>query len=154
MRIYDGKLTAEGLRFGLVVGRFNSLITERLLSGASECLLRHGAKESDLEVTFVPGSWEIPLGARWMADTGRFHAILALGCLVRGDTPHFDYIASQVASGLARVSLDVKTPVSFGVLTTETIEQAIDRAGTKHGNKGWEAALAALEMANLKGSMG
>lgn len=154
MKAFEGKLTAEGLRFGVVLGRFNSLITEQLLLGAVDCLKRHGAKESDLEVSRVPGSWEIPLAVKWMAESGRYDAILALGCVIRGGTPHFDYVAGEVTKGTAQVSMATGVPIALGVLTTDSIEQAIERAGTKHGNKGAEAAMAAIEMANLKKSMG
>jgi 6,7-dimethyl-8-ribityllumazine synthase len=154
MKSFEGKLTAEGLRFGIVVGRFNSLITEQLLAGALDCLKRHGAKDSDLELARVPGSWEIPVAIKWMADSGRYDAILALGCVIRGGTPHFDYVAGEVTKGTAQVQMQHGVPISLGVLTTDSIEQAIERAGTKHGNKGAEAAMAAIEMANLKKTIG
>ncbi|MCK6550670.1 6,7-dimethyl-8-ribityllumazine synthase [Myxococcota bacterium] len=147
-------LSAEGLKLGLVVSRFNSLITERLVEGALDCLRRHGAKDADIEIIRVPGAWEIPLGVKWMAETKRFDAILALGCVIRGGTPHFDYVAAEVTKGSAQVGLALGLPVVLGVLTTDTIDQAVERAGTKHGNKGWETALAAIEMANLKKSLG
>jgi len=146
---YEGKLTAQGLRFGLVVSRFNELITNRLLSGAMDCLKRHGAEEEDIEVAWVPGSFEIPLAAKKLAESGRYQAVICLGALIRGATPHFDYIAAEAAKGVAKVGLDSGLPVIFGVITADTIEQAIERAGTKAGNKGWDAALAAIEMANL-----
>lgn len=152
-RSYEGALSAVGLRFGIVVARFNGLITERLLEGALDCLRRHGASETDLEVMRVPGSWEIPLGARWMAEK-RPDAVLALGCVIRGGTPHFDYVAAEATKGTAEVQRQTGVPVALGVLTTDTIEQAVERAGTKHGNKGWEAALAAIEMASLRKSLG
>jgi 6,7-dimethyl-8-ribityllumazine synthase len=151
---YEGKLSAEGLKFGIVVSRFNSLITDRLLDGAKDCLLRHGAAEKDLDVTRVPGSWEIPLAVKWMAESKRYDAVLALGCVIRGGTPHFDYVAAEVTKGSASVQLGAGVPVALGVLTTDTIEQAIERAGTKHGNKGWEAAMAAIEMAGLRSALG
>jgi 6,7-dimethyl-8-ribityllumazine synthase len=151
---YEGKLTADGKKFGIVVSRFNSLITERLLDGAKDCLIRHGAAEKDLDVTRVPGSWEIPLAIKWLAESNRYDALLALGCVIRGGTPHFDYVASEVTKGSASVQLTAGVPVSLGVLTTDTIEQAIERAGTKHGNKGWEAALAAIEMVGLRAALG
>ena len=154
MKSYEGKLTADGKKFGLVVSRFNSLITERLLDGAKDCLVRHGASEKDLDVARVPGSWEIPLAVKWMAESKRYDAILALGCVIRGGTPHFDYVASEVTKGSASVQLQRGVPVALGVLTTDTIEQAIERAGTKHGNKGWEAALAAIEMVGLRAALG
>lgn len=153
MKSYEGQLSANGLRFGLVVGRFNSLITDKLLEGALDCLRRHGAQDAGFEIARVPGSWEIPLALQWMADK-KVDAIIALGCVIRGGTPHFDYVAAEVTKGAAHVQMDSGVPVSLGVLTTDTIEQAIERAGTKHGNKGWEAALAAIEMANLKKSFG
>lgn len=153
MKNHEGQLTAGGLRFGLVVGRFNSLITEKLLEGALDCLRRHGASDAGFEIARVPGSWEIPLALSWMAEK-KVDAIIALGCVIRGGTPHFDYVAAEVTKGAAAVQMDSGVPVSLGVLTTDTIEQAIERAGTKHGNKGWEAALAAIEMANLKKSFG
>jgi len=142
-------LRGDGKRFGIVVGRFNELITKQLLAGAHECLVRHGVATEAVEAVWVPGAWEIPLALRALARTGRFDALIALGAVIRGATPHFDYVSSGVASGVSRVSLDTDLPVAFGVLTTDSIEQAIERAGTKAGNKGWEAALAALEMANV-----
>ncbi len=154
MKTYEGKLTAEGHRFCLVVSRFNSFISERLLDGALDCLRRHGAKEDHLDVVRVPGSWEIPVAIRWVADSGKYDAILALGCVIRGSTPHFDYVAGEVTKGAAHVALQHGVPVLLGVLTTETIEQAVERAGTKHGNKGFETAMAAIEMVNLKRSLG
>lgn len=153
MKSYEGQLSANGLRFGLVVGRFNSLITEKLVEGALDCLRRHGGQDTNFEIARVPGSWEIPLALQWMADK-KVDAIIALGCVIRGGTPHFDYVAAEVTKGAAHVQMDSGVPVSLGVLTTDTIEQAIERAGTKHGNKGWDAALAAIEMANLKKSLG
>ncbi len=150
MKIYEGKLNGEGLKFGIIVSRFNSFITERLLEGALDCLKRHGTKEEDIEVYYVPGSFEIPLTAKLLAKKKKYDAIICLGAVIRGSTPHFDYVASEVSKGIATVSLESETPVIFGVLTTDTIEQAIERAGTKAGNKGWEAGLTAIEMANLK----
>jgi 6,7-dimethyl-8-ribityllumazine synthase len=149
-----GYLRGEGRRFGIVVGRFNELITQRLLSGARDCLVRHGVSDNDIEVVWVPGAWEIPGAARRLAQTDRFDAILTLGAVIRGGTPHFDHVAGQVASGVASLGLQLNIPVVFGVLTTDTIEQAIERAGTKAGNKGWEAAMAALEMADLYTRLG
>lgn len=149
VKTYEGKLIAEGLRFGIVVGRFNEFITSKLLSGALDGLVRHGAKEEDIEVSWAPGAFEIPLVAQKMAGSGRFDALICLGAVIRGATPHFDYVASEVSKGIAKVSLDTGAPVIFGVLTTDTIEQAIERAGTKVGNKGYEAAVTAIEMANL-----
>jgi len=149
MKKYEGKLVAQGLRFGVVASRFNDLVTNRLLSGAMDCLARHGAADDDIEVAWVPGSFEIPLVAQKLAQSGRFQAVICLGTLIRGATPHFEYIASEVAKGVASVGLAADLPVIFGVITADTIEQAIERAGTKAGNKGWDAALAAIEMANL-----
>ncbi len=149
MKVTEGKLLAEGFRFGIVVSRFNSFITERLLDGALDCLKRHGCREEDIEVVWVPGSFEIPLVAKKMAKKSSYDAVIALGAVIRGETPHFDYVAAEVSKGIAAVSLETEKPVVFGVLTTDTVEQAIDRAGTKAGNKGWEAALTAIEMVNL-----
>ncbi len=149
MKVTEGKLLAEGFRFGIVVSRFNSFITERLLDGALDCLKRHGCREEDIEVVWVPGSFEIPLVAKRMAKKSSYDAVIALGAVIRGETPHFDYVAAEVSKGIAAVSLETEKPVVFGVLTTDTVEQAIDRAGTKAGNKGWEAALTAIEMVNL-----
>ena len=149
MKVIEGKLWAEGFRFGIVVSRFNSFITERLLEGALDCLKRHGCREEDIEIVWVPGSFEIPLIAKKMAKKDNYNAVIALGAVIRGETPHFDYVAAEVSKGIATVSLESEKPVIFGVLTTDTVEQAIDRAGTKAGNKGWEAALTAIEMVNL-----
>ncbi len=149
MRIIEGKLQAQGLKFGIVVSRFNDFITSKLLEGALDALIRHGAKENDIEIVKVPGSFEIPIVAKKLAQSGKFNAIICLGTLIRGATPHFDYIAAEVSKGIALVSLETGIPVSFGVITTETIEQAIERAGSKSGNKGWDAALVAIEMARV-----
>jgi 6,7-dimethyl-8-ribityllumazine synthase len=148
-KFIEGKLDAKGLRFGIVVGRFNSFISERLLEGALDALLRHGAEDKNIEVARVPGSFEIPLAARKMAATAKYDALICLGAVIRGATPHFDYVAAEVAKGIAHVSLDTGVPIAFGVLTTDSIEQAIERAGTKAGNKGFEAAMTAVETANL-----
>ncbi len=148
-KIHEGYLDAKGLRFGLIVSRFNNFITERLLEGALDALRRHGAKEQNLEIVRVPGSFEIPLLCKQMADTGRCDAIVCLGSLIRGSTIHFDILSAEVTKGLATVMLDSGIPVSFGIITTDTIEQAVERAGTKMGNKGWLAAESAIEMANL-----
>lgn len=145
----EGKLNATGLKFGIIVGRFNSFISERLLEGALDAILRHGGSDDDIQVARVPGAYEIPLAAKKMAATGRFDAIICLGAVIRGSTPHFDYVASEVAKGVAHVSLESGVPVAFGVLTTDTIEQAVERAGTKAGNKGFDAAMTAMETANL-----
>jgi 6,7-dimethyl-8-ribityllumazine synthase len=147
-RMIEGKLWGEGFRFGIVVSRFNGFITERLLEGAIDGLVRHGVRDDDIDVLRVPGSFEIPVAAKRLAALNRFHAVICLGAVIRGATPHFDYIAGQVSSGIAGIALGTGVPCIFGILTTETVEQAIERAGTKMGNKGWEAALSAIEMAN------
>ncbi len=146
---HEGHLNAGGKRFALVVSRYNEFFSSRLLSGAEDCLLRHGAAPQDLEVFRTPGSFELPLVAKKVAQSGRFHAIVCLGAVLRGQTSHFDFVASEVAKGISRVSLETEVPTIFGVITTETIEQAVDRAGARAGNRGAEAALAAIEMANL-----
>jgi 6,7-dimethyl-8-ribityllumazine synthase len=146
---HNGELDGEGRRFGIVVSRFNDFITTRLLSGAHDCLLRHGVADDAIEVVWVPGAWEIPGALRRLARGGSYDGLIALGCVIRGATPHFEYVSSGVANGVAAVGASAEIPVVFGVLTTDTIEQAVERAGTKSGNKGWEAALAALEMAGL-----
>lgn len=148
-RTFEGGLTGTGLRFGIVVSRFNEFITTRLLAGAMDALRRHGVAEADIDVAWVPGSFEIPLVAQRMAITGRYNAVICLGAVIRGATAHFDYVATGAATGVARAALDTGVPVIFGILTTDTIEQAVERAGTKTGNKGAEAAMAAIEMANL-----
>ena len=152
-KVIEGNLDARGLRFAIVVSRFNSAITERLLGGALDALGRTGVNAEDVEVVRVPGSWEMPLAIRAICDQKRHDAVIALGAVIRGDTPHFDYVAGQAAAGILRVSLDTGVPVIFGVLTTETFQQAMDRAGGKHGNKGWDAAMAAMEMAGLLDSL-
>lgn len=149
MKEYTGKLDASGLKIALVVSRFNDLITERLLQGALDTLRRSGAREDDLTVVRVPGSFEIPVAAQRLAETGKFDAIVCLGTLIRGETPHFDYLATQVTRGIGEVALKYSLPVSYGVITADTVEQAMNRAGIKHGNKGVQAALGAVEMANL-----
>ena len=148
-KVYEAKLIAEGKKFALVVSRFNDFITEKLLSGAQDALIRSGTREDDIEIVKVPGCFEIPLLAKKMAQTKRFHAIICLGAVIRGSTPHFDYVSAEVSKGVAQVAMEAEIPVIFGVITTDTIEQAIERAGTKAGNKGWSAAIAAVEMANL-----
>ena len=153
MTIHEGKLSAEGKKIAIVVSRFNSFITEKLLEGATDCLLRHGGADEDITLARVPGSWEIPLVAKRAAESGRYDAVICLGAVIRGDTPHFDYVAAEVSKGIATVSLESGVPVSFGVLTTDTVDQAIDRAGTKAGNKGFDAAQGALEMVNLLADM-
>jgi len=150
----EGKLIAKGLRFGMVLSRFNNFIAERLLEGALDALKRSGAEEEDCAVARVPGAFEIPLAAKKMVKTGRYDAIICLGCVIRGATPHFEYIATEVTKGIAHLSLESEIPISFGVLITDTIEQAIERAGTKVGNKGFDAAISAIEMANLMKEIG
>lgn len=149
MKIYEGKLSAQNLRFGIIVSRFNDFIGERLVGGALDALKRSGAQEEDIDLYKVPGAFEIPLLAKRVANSGRYDAVICLGAVIRGSTPHFDYVANEVSKGIASVSLESNIPIAFGVLTTDTIEQAIERAGTKAGNKGWDAAMAAIEMANL-----
>ena len=149
VKTHEGNLIAGGLRFGIVAGRFNEFISSKLLGGAIDALIRHGGDEGDIETAWVPGAFEIPLVAQKMAATQRFDAIICIGAVIRGSTPHFDYVAAEVSKGIAKISLDSGIPVIFGVLTTDTIEQAIERAGTKAGNKGYDAAVTAIEMANL-----
>lgn len=151
---YEGNLIGEDLRFGLVVGRFNEFITQKLLSGAIDALSRHGVADQNIEVAWVPGAFEVPMVARQMVDKASYDAVICLGAVIRGATPHFDYVAGEVAKGIAKVGLDTGKPVIFGVITADTIEQAIERAGTKAGNKGWDAAVTAIEMANLLRSLG
>ena len=152
-KIIQGDLTAKGLKFGIVAARFNDFITSRLLDGAVDGLQRHGATDSDIEVVRVPGAYEIPLAAQMMARAKKYDAVICLGAVIRGSTPHFEYVSAEVSKGVASVSMEAGMPVIFGVLTTDTIEQAIERAGTKSGNKGWDAALAAIEMANVMKQM-
>lgn len=146
---YEGHLVGTGLKIGIVIARFNEFITGKLLSGAKDALIRHGVEEDDIEVMWVPGAFEIPLAAKKMAKANKYDAVITLGAVIRGATPHFEYVSSEVAKGVAAISLQADIPVIFGVLTTDTIEQAIERAGTKAGNKGWEAGVTAIEMANL-----
>ncbi len=153
-QVYEGALIGQGLRFALVVARFNEFITNRLLAGAQDALRRHGVAEEDVDVVWVPGSFEIPLAAKRLAESGRYDAVICLGAVIRGATPHFDYVAGEVAKGVATAALSTGVPVLFGVLTTDTIEQAIERAGTKAGNKGFDAAVSAIEMANLWRKLG
>jgi 6,7-dimethyl-8-ribityllumazine synthase len=153
VKILEGQLIAKGKRFGIVVSRFNDFITEKLLSGALDALTRTGAKENDIQIIKVPGAFEIPLAAKKAAQSDRYDAVICLGAVIRGATPHFDYVCAEVSKGVAQVGLDFGLPVIFGVLTTDTVEQAIDRAGTKSGNKGWQAAMSAVEMANLMGTV-
>ncbi len=149
IKTYEGNLIAKDLKFGIIIGRFNEFISSKLLGGAIDGLVRHGANEPDIETAWVPGAFEIPLVAQKMAASKRYDAIICVGAVIRGSTPHFDYVAGEVSKGIAKVSLDAGIPVTFGVLTTDTIEQAIERAGTKAGNKGYDAAVTAIEMANL-----
>jgi len=148
-RVFEGQLTAAGLRFAIVVSRFNSFITERLLGGAMDALTRTGADAELIDVVKVPGSWEVPMAAGELARGHRYDAVICLSAVIRGETPHFDYVAAEAAKGVAHASYDTGVPVAFGVLTTNTLEQAIDRAGAKGGNKGFDAAMSAIEMANL-----
>jgi 6,7-dimethyl-8-ribityllumazine synthase len=153
MSTYEGNLIATGAKFGIVVARFNELLSSRLLAGAKDALVRHGAAESDIDVAWVPGAFEIPLVASKLASAGRYDAIIALGVVIRGGTPHFEYVSAEVSKGVAKVTLDTGVPVMFGVITADNIDQAVERAGTKAGNKGWEAAEAAIEMVNLVKAM-
>lgn len=148
-KIIEGKLDASGFRFGIVVSRFNSFISERLVEGALDALVRHGADTENVQLVRVPGAYEIPMTAKKMAESGRYDAIICLGAVIRGATPHFDYVSAEVSKGIAAVSLDSGIPVAFGVLTTDNLEQAIERAGSKAGNKGFDAAVSAIEMVNL-----
>jgi 6,7-dimethyl-8-ribityllumazine synthase len=147
--VYEGHLISKGLKYGVVVGRFNEFITSKLLGGALDALKRHGVEENEIEIAWVPGAFEIPLIAQKLAESGKYDAVITLGAVIRGSTPHFDYVCSEVAKGVAAISLKTGVPTIFGVLTTYNIEQAVERAGTKAGNKGWEAAATAIEMANL-----
>lgn len=149
MSRYEGDLIGTGLKVGICISRFNELLSSRLLGGATDALGRHGVAEEDVDVAWVPGAFEIPLVAGKMAASGAYDVVLALGVVIRGGTPHFEYVAAEVSKGVAKVSLDTGVPVMFGVITADTIEQAVERAGTKHGNKGWDAALAGIETANL-----
>lgn len=154
MAEFLGRLDGTGRRFALVVSRFNELVTERLVAGARSCLVQHGVAEGDIDVVWVPGAWELPLAAQRVVRRGGYAGVVALGCVIRGETPHFDYVAGGAANGLAAVSLEASIPVALGVLTTDTAEQALARAGGKAGNKGWEAALGVLEMAGLCQQLG
>ncbi|MEW6614922.1 MAG: 6,7-dimethyl-8-ribityllumazine synthase [Thermodesulfobacteriota bacterium] len=148
-KIIEGKIDARGLKFGIVVSRFNDFISEKLLAGALDALIRSGADEDDIEIVKVPGSFEIPLVAKKLAKSQKYNAVICLGAVIRGATPHFEYISAEVTKGIANVSLECETPISLGVITTDNIEQAIERAGSKSGNKGWDAAISAIEMANI-----
>ena len=151
--IYEGKLIGKDLKIGIINSRFNEFITSKLLSGAEDCLLRHDVSSENIEIVWVPGAFEIPLVAQKMAKSGKYDAIICLGCVIRGATSHYDYVCSEVSKGIAKVSLDSELPVIFGIVTTENIEQAIERAGTKAGNKGYDCAMNALEMADLFNSL-
>ncbi len=148
-QVFEGHLVGTGLKVGIVVGRFNEFITSKLLGGAQDALKRHGINSEDVDVAWVPGAFEIPFAAKKLAASGQYDAVITLGTVIRGSTPHFDYVCNEAAKGIASLSMQHDIPVIFGVLTTDTIEQAVERAGTKAGNKGWEAAVAAIEMANL-----
>lgn len=147
--VFEGNLVSDGLKYAIVVSRFNEFITSKLLSGALDALKRHGAKEEEIYVAWVPGAFEIPFAAQKLAESGKYDAVITLGTVIRGSTTHYDYVCNEVSKGVAAVGLKTGVPTIFGVVTTENIEQAIERAGTKAGNKGWDAALAAIEMANL-----
>lgn len=148
-KVYEGNLIGKGLKVGIVTARFNEFISSKLLSGAKDALIRHGVEENDIDIAWVPGAFEIPLTAKKMAANDKYDGVICLGAVIRGATPHFDYVCAEVSKGIATVGLDTEKPVMFGVITTDTIEQAIERAGTKAGNKGFEAAVGMLEMANL-----
>ena len=151
---FEGNLLGKGLKFGLVVSRFNEFFSKKLLEGAQDALLRHGVAEADIEIAWTPGSFEIPLIAQKMAQSKKYDAVICLGAVIRGGTPHFDYIAAEVTKGIAKVNMDTGVPVIYGVITTDTLEQAIERSGTKAGNKGFDAAVSAIEMANLVKAIG
>ncbi|WP_202076851.1 6,7-dimethyl-8-ribityllumazine synthase [Caldalkalibacillus salinus] len=148
-QVFEGHLVGTGLKVGIVVGRFNEFITSKLVGGAKDALIRHGIKEEDIAVAWVPGAFEIPFATKKMVQSGKYDAVITLGTVIRGATPHFDYVCNEVAKGVSTLSLQHDIPVVFGVLTTDTIEQAVERAGTKAGNKGWDAGVTAIEMANL-----
>lgn len=147
--VHEGHLNGEGMHIGIVVGRFNNFITQKLLDGALDCLDRHGVQEDMIDIFWVPGSWEIPAVAGQLVDTSRYHAIVCIGAVIRGDTPHFDYVAAENAKGIAQLAMNSHIPVIYGVITADTVDQAVERAGTKAGNRGWDAAIAALEMVDL-----
>jgi len=153
MATFEGRLVATDRKFGIVVSRFNEFISKSLLSGALDSLKRHEAADENIDVAWVPGSFEIPLAASRLANSGKYDAVICLGAVIRGNTPHFDYVAAEVSKGIARVGLETGVPVAFGIITADTLEQAVDRAGAKAGNKGWQAALTAIEMSNLMQSM-
>ena len=151
---FEGALLGKGLKFGLVVSRFNEFITNKLLDGAQDALLRHGVNQEDIEVAWVPGSFEIPLIAKKLADTKKYDVVICLGAVIRGETPHHEYVAAEVTKGIAKVGLETGLPITYGIITAETLEQAIERAGTKAGNRGFQAAMDAIEMANLLKAIG
>jgi 6,7-dimethyl-8-ribityllumazine synthase len=153
-KVFEGKLDADGIRVALIVSRFNSLFTDKLLEGALDCIRRHGGSEDNIAVTYVPGAFEIPYVASKLASSGNYDAVVCLGAVIRGDTPHFDYIANESAKGIAHIALQTGIPVIYGLVTADTLEQAIERSGTKAGNKGWDAAHSAIEMVNLYKEMG
>lgn len=153
-KVFQGMLLGEGLKFGVVISRFNEFITKKLLDGAQDALLRHGVSEGDIDVAWVPGSFEIPLVAKKLAQTKKYDAIICLGAVIRGETPHHEYIATEVSKGIAKLGLEYELPVSYGIITADSLEQAIERAGTKAGNRGADAAVDAIEMANLLKSVG
>jgi 6,7-dimethyl-8-ribityllumazine synthase len=153
MKTLEGNLTLSGQRVAIIAGRFNELIVNKLMGGAKDCLIRHGLDEAQITEAWVPGAYELPLAAQKLAQTNKFDAIICLGCVIRGATTHYDYVCNEAAKGIAKVGLETNIPVMFGVLTTETIEQALERAGTKAGNKGWEVSLGAIEMINLMGAI-
>ena len=153
-KVHEGQLDATGRKFGIVVSRFNDLVTTRLLGGALDCIKRHGGDEDDIEIAWVPGAFELPIAANKLAATERFDVVMCLGAIIRSDTPHFDYVAGESAKGIARVGLDTGVPVIFGVITADTVDQAVQRAGVKAGNRGWDAAMNAVEMASLMSELG
>ncbi|MBN2565910.1 MAG: 6,7-dimethyl-8-ribityllumazine synthase [Candidatus Eisenbacteria bacterium] len=152
-RVYEGSISGAGKKFGIVVSRFNEFISLRLLEGAMDCFRRHGTADDDISIAWVPGAFDVPAVAKRMGDSGRFDAVVCLGAVIRGATPHFDYVASEVAKGVAQVSMSTGVPTVFGVVTAETLEQAIERAGSKAGNRGWDAAQSAMELASLYAEM-
>lgn len=152
-KIIEGHLSAKDKKFGIVVGRFNEFISNKLLTGAIDCIVRHNGDEDDISVVWVPGSFEIPVIAKKMVESKKYDAVICLGAVIRGGTPHFEYVASEVSKGIAHVGLESGLPVIFGIITADTIEQAVERAGTKAGNKGWDAALSAIEMADVLGKI-
>ena len=153
-KVYEGSITGKGRKFGLVVSRFNEFVSLRLLEGAMDCLRRHGTSDDDIEVAWVPGAFDIPAVAKRMGDSGRFDAVVCLGAVIRGATPHFDYVAAEVSKGVAHVSMTTGVPATFGVVTADSLEQAIERAGSKSGNRGWDAAQSAMELADLYTAIG